>query len=366
MVIEDSPKILVRPPQLAPSSPKFRMRGVFNPAAYRMADNNIALFCRVAETPFHGERYFLSPKMIGTNRFSYRMEQILRQHGQVSDEAFTTREGLVRLPTLSHIRRVVIDPSGGKVLSVSQKPDFFGINGEGEFGVEDPRITYLEEEGLYAMTYVSVSEHAGVSTSLATSKDLERWMRVGLVFCQQNKDVVLFPRKINGRYVALHRPEGTMNFNHPSIWISYSKDLTYWGNDKPLLSPRFGSWEELRIGAGTPPIEITEGFLEIYHGVSFVDSADPDKGKHYCAGGILFDKENPQTILARSPKTDPLFAPSLLEEKVGFVDNVVFPTGIVPTENKKDLLIFSGAGDSAVSVRKVGLKAVLNSLTWYK
>lgn len=366
MVLEDSPKVLVRPQQVFASSPKFRMRGVFNPAACRMADGNILLLARIGETPYHGERYFLSPKMMGTNTFSYRMEKILRQKGQVSSEAFTTREGLIRLPTLSHLRRIVLSPSGEKVLSISDKPDFFGISGEGEFGVEDPRITYLKEEGAYVMTYVSVSEHAGVSSNLATSKDLKRWNRVGIVFCQQNKDVVLFPRKINGEYVALHRPEGTMNFNRPSIWISYSKDLTYWGRDRPLLCPRFGSWEELRIGAGTPPLEIKEGFLEIYHGVSFVDPKNPDAGKHYCAGAILFDKQDPQTILARSPKTDPLIVPSLPEEKVGFVDNVVFPTGLVPTENGKELLIFAGAGDSALSVRRLGIKAILNQLTWFK
>ncbi len=342
------------------------MRGVLNPAAERLKDGNILLYVRVAETPFHGERFFLSPRMMGKHNYSFRMEKIPRQKGQVSDEGFVTREGLTRLPTISHFRRVLLDPSAEKVISISQKPDFFGIKGESDFGVEDPRMVFIPELGHYVMTYVAVSDRAGVSTCLATSKDLKKWNRYGIIFSQQNKDVVLFPQKVNGYFMAFHRPEGTMNFNNPSIWVSYSKDLQYWGRDKPLLHPRFEAWDALRIGAGTPPLPIEDGFLEIYHGVSFVDPKQPELGKQYCAGAVVFDKDNPEQVLARSPKTEPLFAPKIAEEKVGFVDNVVFPTDVVTDNNGKNLLIFAGAGDSAVTVRSIRLKSILNSMTWFK
>ncbi|MBS3061891.1 MAG: hypothetical protein J4215_04900 [Candidatus Diapherotrites archaeon] len=366
-MLKTDPRIIVRPTSLISSSPKLRIRGVLNPSADRLKDGHILLYARVAETPYHGERYFLSPRMMGSKSYSFRMEKIPRTKGQVSSEAFVTKEGLIRLPTISHFRRIYLDENAEKVIHLNQKPDFFGIKGECDFGVEDPRTTFFEELNLHAMTYVSVSDHAGVSTSMATSKDLKRWTRFGITFSQQNKDVVLFPRKVNGRFVALHRPEGTMNFNRPSIWISYSKDLQYWGFDKPLMQPRFEAWDSLRIGAGTPPVEIEDGFLDLYHGVSYMDPNDDSKGKRYCAGAVVFDKENPEVILARTPKTEPLFAPELPEEKVGFVDNVVFPTDTVwKDKTKKELFVFAGAGDSAISVRSVRLKAVLNSLTWFK
>ncbi len=365
-MIVSRPRILVRPTSLRPTSSRMRLRGILNPSAIRLKDEKILLYARVAETPFHGERYFLSPQMIGKDHFSIKMEKIPRKRMKWTNESFVTPDGLTRLPTISHLRRVIVDSEAERVLSISDKPDFFGISGEGEFGVEDPRMVYFHETKSYAMSYVHVSERAGVSTSLATSTDLKHWKRMGTVFSQQNKDVVLFPQKVNGFFVALHRPEGTMNFNRPSIWISYSKDLEFWGHDKPLMHPRFDGWDSLKIGAGAPPIHIPEGFLEIYHGVSPLDPEDPESPRVYSAGAVVFDPKNPELILARSPKTTPLFSPELSEEKVGFVNNVAFPCGVVPARKNKELLVFSGAGDTAISVRRLQVKQILNSLTWFK
>ncbi len=257
--------LLLGPESFEPTLKNFKVRGAFNPTAIRLNDNRIMLFVRVAETPIHGETYFLAPRFSGEKELKISMETLLRKKGKFDsfENYFLFAPDKVRLPTISHFRKVILDESGTKVLSVSNKPDFFGLKDDGDFGVEDPRITFFEEENRYAMTYVSVSAESGVSTSLATSTDLTSWKRHGIIFRQQNKDVVILPEKINGYYIALHRPEGTMIFDKPHIWISFSKDLIFWGKEEPIMCPRNKGWDSTRIGNGTVPIKIKEGWLEI-------------------------------------------------------------------------------------------------------
>src|SRR3989344_7466124 len=277
-------------------------------------------------------------------------------------DCFLTDEKFSRLPTISHLRKILLSSDGMNVEKISDFPDFFGLKNDGDFGVEDPRITYLAEEKKYAMSYVSVSMDSGVSTSLATSKDLEHWKREGIIFRQQNKDVVIFPEKINGYYVALHRPEGTMIFDKPSIWISYSKDLIFWGKDKAMIKPSKCGWDHLRIGAGTVPIRTDEGWLEIYHGVSLTQFNDPGSHKIYSAGAFLTDLKKPGKVIARTPNHEPLFKPKLKSEKSGFVNDVIFPTAAISDKANKNLLIYSGASDSSIVARKIKIGDILNSL----
>jgi len=364
-VTGEKPEALLLPQDIKPSSPHLRVRGVFNPAAVRLPNGKILLMARIAETPMHGERYYIVPKMVGgPAKSSMVIEKIPRSRGVFESGFFITKWGMWRLPTISHFRKIVLEEDGMKVESLNQKSDFCGCSGDGDFGVEDPRITFLNDRKLFAMAYVSVSDKSGVSTSLALSKDLFSWKRQGIIFSQQNKDVTIFPEKFNGLYFALHRPEGTMIFDKPSIWVSYSKDLVFWGREKPLLSPREKGWDSLRIGSGAPPIKTSEGFLAIYHGVSLKNNADP-KSKVYRAGALLFDPKNPEKIVAQTPAENPLFSPELKCEKYGFVNNVVFPTGAVKSKDGKSILIYSGGADSSITVRKMNIKKILNSLHRY-
>jgi len=269
------------------------------------------------------------------------------------------KDGTCRLTTISHFRRIVLDESGLKVEEICDDLNFIGKPGESEYGVEDPRITKIG--AIYYMTYVGVSKYDGISTYLASSKDSKKWKRLGLIFREQNKDVVLFPEKIKGKYIALNRPETQFEFSKPGIWISYSPDLNFWGQDKHLMKPILNSWESERVGSGCPPIKTKKGWLMIYHGVE-------KKKNHniYSAGGALFDLKNPSKVIARSPSTKPLFKPIDKEDKVGFVNNVVFPTGAVTDLNGEDLLIYSGGADSNISVRKIKLNDILDSLHSYK
>ena len=357
--LTEKPHPLVKPGEIKPSNKAMVVRGVYNPGAVRAKNGKIMLMARVAETPIHGERYFLAPNMVGTKSFKMSIEKIPKASGQLSWETFITKNGLCRLPITSHFRKLIVDEEGGFVETISQKPDFYGIKGDGDFGVEDPRITRLEEKGLYAMTYVSISYGCGISTSLAVSRDLKNWRRRGIIFSQQNKDVVIFPEKVKGYYVAYHRPEGTMHFDKPSIWVSYSKDLEFWGREKPVLVPR-DSWEKYwRIGAGAPPVRIDEGFLSICHGVRLVGK---EQKRMYVACAALIDPKDPEKILAKSPMNRPLFRPEAKFEKEGFINNVVFPTGAVFSDNKKNLLIYSGAADTRIEVRKFSVKSILNNM----
>ena len=128
-----------------------------------------------------------------------------------------------------------------------------------------------------------------------------------------------------------------------------------------LIKPRANSWESERVGSGCPPIKTDKGWLLIYHGVS-----KKNKGSFYSAGGALLNIKNPYEIIARSPLKKPLFKPIDKSEKVGFINNVVFPTGAVMDLGGEDLLIYSGGADSSISVRKIKLQDILDSLHSYQ
>jgi hypothetical protein len=117
------------------------------------------------------------------------------------------------------------------------------------FSLEDPRITQIDDT--YYITYFAYSEH-GCVTGLACTRDFERYERVAVMALPDNKNVVLFPEKIGGRYAKLDRPM----IRPPSvgdIWISFSPDLAHWGDPRPVMQTRPRKWDNYKIGAGAPP-----------------------------------------------------------------------------------------------------------------
>jgi len=353
-------KLLLTPKDLKPSFANWTVMGALNPGAIRLPNNKIILFVRVAEqSHLHKGKLLHCPIVTAGKVYKTKTEKIKKADiREKEDNVVFLKNGTCRLTTFSHFRKVILGENGFDIEHIGTKAAFTGTATEGQYGVEDSRIVKIKDN--YLLTYVTVSKNEGISTSLAVSKDLVNWKRKGIIFREQNKDVVIFPEKIKGKYVALHRPEGFFSFSKPSIWISYSPDLTYWGREKSIIQPRTNSWEQDRIGSGAPPIKTKEGWLEIYHGVKKKD----DK-KEYSAGAILLDLKNPEKILARSPKDKPLFAPTKKHEKKGFISNVVFPTGAVADLNKKDLLIYLGGADSVISVKKLKLNDILNHMVYY-
>ena len=163
-----------------------------------------------------------------------------------------------------------------------------------EFGVEDPRITRLDDR--YYFTYVAVSRH-GAATALASTEDFATFERHGIIFPPENKDVVLFPERIGGRYAALHRPNPATLFHPPEMWLAWSSNLRDWGGHEPLsFAP--AEWESGRVGGGVPPIRTEEGWLEIYHGNR--RPARPGEVGEYTSAALLLDLDNPAKVLKRT------------------------------------------------------------------
>ncbi|MBW2981559.1 glycoside hydrolase family 130 protein [Candidatus Woesearchaeota archaeon] len=353
-------KVLVRPSDIKPSFKDWKILGAFNPGAVRYKDGKIVLYVRVAEKGIrmHGKAMhcpiIISGKEYKMGYVKIDMPKVLKKGRNV----VYLKEGICRLMHISHFRKVVLSKDGFNVEEVDDKPSFTGRPPHENYGVEDPRITKIGSK--YLMTYVSVSDNEGISTSLAVSKDLKRWQRKGIIFRETNKDVVLFPEKIKGKYAALHRPQGFYVFSRPSIWISYSPDLIYWGREKSIIRPRENSWESDKIGAGAPPIKTDKGWLLIYHG-----AVKKNKKRSYYAGAALLDLKDPEKIIARTPANKPLIEPSESYEKKGFVDNVVFPTGAVPDIDKENLLIYSGGADRVVSVKKISFKKIFKNMKYF-
>ncbi|MEK6800940.1 MAG: hypothetical protein AABY10_04440 [Nanoarchaeota archaeon] len=353
-------KLLLKPAMFKPSFNDWEITGVLNPGGIRMQNGKICLYVRVAEKPKQNSSgKLMCPVIVSKDEYkaesdSFNKKEIKIQNGNV----LYLKNSICRLTNISHFRKVILEENGFEVSEISDKPNFMGIPGESEYGVEDCRIVKLE--GRYCMTYVAVSKDNGVSVALATSKDLTNWERKGIIFQEQNKDAVLFPEKIKGLYVALNRPESQFIFSRPSIWISYSKDLIYWGREKTILRVRENSWGDKRNGAGAPPLKTNKGWLLIYHGVGKLNGKDA-----YSTGAALLDLKNPEKVIARSPKNKPLFYPKYDYEKKGFYNNVVFPTAAIFTKDKKEILIYSGAADRYVSVRKLKVSEILQHLEYY-
>lgn len=212
-------------------------------------------------------------------------------------------------------------------------------------GIEDPRATVLD--GICYIMYVAVGP-CGPRIALARTDDCINYERLGLVSEPGNKDGVLFPRKIGGRYARLDRPlAGEVG----SIWVSYSPDLLNWGDSEVIMSPRAGCWDNYRIGASVPPIETDEGWLEIYHGVKMTSA-----GPIYRMGTVLLDLENPSIVIKRSAM--PILSPREDYERIGDVPNVCFASGAV-VDDKGNVKIYYGAADTSICVALCTMEQLL-------
>lgn len=256
-------------------------------------------------------------------------------------------------------------------------PDKNGADGG---GIEDPRVIKLGDH--YYITYAArpyypgqywlpagekkVAEHASVEplrlkdnktgTFLAMTKDFIHFKKLGRITDSRldNRDVILFPEKVNGRYVLLSRPmEWTgseYNTPVPSIWISYSDDLMEWDTHTLLAGPKEW-WENKKLGASTPPVKTEKGWLLLYHGVAQCDGM-------YRVGALLLDLENPNKILSRTK--DFIMEPEFPYETEGFYNGCVFPTGNVVVDGT--LYVYYGAGDRFVCVATCKLDELMNEL----
>jgi predicted GH43/DUF377 family glycosyl hydrolase len=263
-------------------------------------------------------------------------------------------DGAIRLRYLSHLRLTRVSDDGMQVEFLDQEPWLFPAESWEEFGVEDPRATVVGRE--FLVTYVAAGRPLGIVPGLLRARSPARPpQRMGPILPCENKDVVLFPRRARGRYLALHRPMARDALSAPGIQLAASRDLLHWGEHRPVMRPSRGAWDSHRIGAGPPPLPVKRGWLLIYHGV---ERRRRDPVGRYSVGAALLDRKDPARVLARSPH--PILRPERPWERSGFTPNVLFPTGAVLRGD--ELTLFCGAADTCVSSVTVSLREVLGRL----
>jgi len=201
-------------------------------------------------------------------------------------------------------------------------------------GVLDARVTYLE--GFYYITYIALGDH-GYRLGLAKTKDFINAERIGLISEPDTKTGVLFPARIKGRYARLERPR-----QGHSIWVTYSDDLIHWGGSELVITPRSGYWDDSRIGVGSVPIEIDQGWLVLYYGAK-----DTSAGSIYRIGAIILDKDEPTKIIGRAGI--PILSPRENYERIGDIPNIVFSTGAILLDGGQ-IKLFYGAANSCICI----------------
>ncbi|MEP6984442.1 MAG: glycosidase [Chloroflexota bacterium] len=334
-----------------PGNP-LEVEGVLNPAAIRGPDGHLYLF----------------PRLVAKGNYS-RIGIARVQFNEAGDPCGVERLGIALEPEADYERR-----------------------SDGTGGCEDPRITFVEPFKSYIMTYTALSSN-GPRIAFAASKDLFHWRRLGLATFAayrgidfvhvDNKDASLFPVAIPNhagkmQMAILHRPlfSGTrpeetarqaahrlVNLDHESIWISYcpmdlegfqSGHLGLFNSHHRLATP-VSTWEQLKIGGGTPPVLTPHGWLIIYHGVRKMAESGSDQAELcYSAGVMVLSKEHPRVIRYRS--VEPVLTPMLPQEQLGTVSNVVFPTGIdrrddLGSRNRFD--VYYGMADNRIGVARL-------------
>jgi predicted GH43/DUF377 family glycosyl hydrolase len=356
-----------------------------------------------------------SPNVISMYQPPYAMERIgvlmtadpadpLEAWGVLNPASARGRDGdlylfprLVAEGNVSRIgrARVVCDDHGvprsverlGVVLEPDETWEQNGLGG----GVEDPRITFVSSLDRYVMAYTAYGP-LGPRVAIAVSGDLIDWQRLGPAsFAYEprlgadfqlypNKDAMFFPEVVAGpdgqpSYAMLHRPMWDLSWiskgageplpagltdARPGIWISHAPAAAVEADigalarlqHHRLVALPEQSWETLKIGGGTAPVRVAEGWLTLFHGVSgeLVPDSVLQPKVHYAAGVLILDATDPARVIGRSSR--PVLEPELVEEREGIVPNVVFPTALEPV-NDSEAFVFYGMADSRIGVARL-------------
>lgn len=204
----------------------------------------------------------------------------------------------------------------------------------------DPRLVKVED------TYYVIwcQDFYGASIGMAKTKDFKTFVRIENPFLPFNRNAVLFPRKVDGKFLLLSRPSDSGHTPFGDIFLSESKDLEYWGHHRHVMGGSYNNWwENLKIGGGAAPIELEDGWLLFYHGVTGTCN-----GYVYSIGGAILDKENPSIVKYRCKEF--LITPEKDYEERGFVPNVCFPCATINDSATGKIAIYYGAADSYVGL----------------
>jgi len=257
---------------------------------------------------------------------------------------------------------IALSSDGEHIDEIWDRPAIARVEPYEEWGVEDVRVTWIEAERRYAITYTGYSP-AGPRVCLITTDDIlapERYQRHGPRIAGENKNCVVFPEKVDGQYIILHRPFPRM----VAIRVE-SLESTWPEKGVPLVGPRPGTWRSARVGAGAPPIRTSIGWLLPFHGATEVA-----EGNVYSMGWCVLDLHNPENVLyvSDAPALTPE-APYEIEHGIipqvdpaNFINGirVVFPQGLV--ERGEDLIVYYGAADVSLAAARVRKRDLIASL----
>jgi len=280
---------------------------VFNPGATTLADGTTLLLCRVEDRRGHSH--------------------------------------LCAARSKNGIDGWIIDPQPTLLPNPAQYPEEL-------WGIEDPRITYVEEIRRYVIAYTAFGK-SGPGVALASTEDFRSFERHGLVMQPDDKDAALMPRRVNGNFALIHRP---MYDSGAHVWISFSPDLQNWGSHQLMLQARKGAWWDAnKVGLSPPLIETPEGWLMIYHGVRHTAG-----GCLYRLGLALFALEKPGDCLARGDSW--MFGPEAPYERDGDVGNVAFPCGVTIGKDGDTIFMYYGAADTSIALATGSLRGLMRWL----
>lgn len=227
-------------------------------------------------------------------------------------------------------------------------------SGGGYGGIEDPRITRVGDE--MVLTYVAFdganpprAAMSKIKVEDFINRKWDKWTQAKLISApgMVNKSAVVFPEKVNGKYVVMHRV-------YPNILIDYLDDLEF---DKYLtghhfIPPRKKYWDSKKVGAGAPPMKTKDGWLLIYQSVGYQDPG------RYKIGAMMLDADNPSKVLYRSKH--PIIEPVEHYENGGFKAGVVYPCGAVIKDN--ELFVYYGGADSYLNGAHQNLDTFIDTI----
>lgn len=260
---------------------------------------------------------------------------------------------------------VMAESNDGKKFTVENKiVNFKGIEKIKEkiYHIYDARISKID--GIYYIMF-AMDMDGGCQLGLAKTSNFKDFDFIDIVSNEDIRNGVLFPEKINGKYMRLDRPNKARHSNGTTsgsvIWLSESKDLINWEPVSPIIEGRFHYWDEF-IGSGPPPVKTRHGWLHIYHGVA----GHFGSSNIYQAGVLLLDLNNPQKVISRSWCN--ILEPREMYELVGQVPNVVFPSGMIVKDydsegfakDDSEVYVYYGAADTSVGLAISTIKELIS------
>ncbi len=227
------------------------------------------------------------------------------------------------------------------------------VDGEGKSFLPpyayDPRL--IEIDGVYYIVWCQ--DAYGAALGMAKTTDFKTFTRLENPFLPFNRNGVLFPRKVDGKFLLLSRPSDSGHTPFGDIYLSESRDMEYWGHHRHVMGKASEWWENVKIGGGAAPIETSEGWLLIYHGVTGTCN-----GFVYSIGGAILDRDEPSRVKYRCGNF--LLTPEEWYEERGFTSNVCFPCASLQDGDTGRIAIYYGAADTYVALAFTDVETVVN------